>query len=227
MTDRTWQQPAPRVRPPRLPAARRRDQLCEVALDLFAVRGYHDTSMDDIAEAAGVTKPVLYQHFSSKRVLYLELLRGVGDELRAAVNAAAGRPTPFEQVLAGFRSYFRFVARRPRAFRLLFGSGARELDEATQAVADVEDDLALLIGGFIDADLSDEHRATLGYAVVGLAEVTGRQWADRARSRTTPDANGHGTRGDVPRRLDDVEADRLARWLADLVWAGLRSLPPR
>ena len=51
----------------RLPAAERRDQLLVVALDVFASQGFHATSMNDIAAAAGVTKPVLYQHFSSKR----------------------------------------------------------------------------------------------------------------------------------------------------------------
>ena len=51
----------------RLPAARRRRQLLEVALKVFAEQGYHDASMNDIAIAAGVTKPVLYQHFTSKR----------------------------------------------------------------------------------------------------------------------------------------------------------------
>ncbi|MDA8340818.1 MAG: helix-turn-helix domain containing protein, partial [Actinomycetota bacterium] len=57
----------------RLPAEQRRSQLFEVALLLFAERGYSATTMDDIAEAAGVTKPLLYQHFDSKRALYLEL----------------------------------------------------------------------------------------------------------------------------------------------------------
>ncbi len=187
--------------------------------------------MDDIAEAAGVTKPVLYQHFSSKRVLYLELLQGVGDDLRAAVDSAGAQSSPFEQVLAGFRSYFRFVAERPHAFQLLFGSGARELTEATKAVRAVEDGLAAAIAGFITADVSDEHRALLGYAVVGLAEVTGRQWADRVRSHASPEegsnGDGAGRQPGLPARLDKVEGDRLARWLADLVWAGLRGLPPR
>ena len=65
----------------RLPAPRRRRQLLDVALDAFAERGFHRTSMDDVAEAAGVTKPVLYQHFGSKRELYLELLDDVGRQL--------------------------------------------------------------------------------------------------------------------------------------------------
>ncbi|MGH9249663.1 MAG: helix-turn-helix domain-containing protein, partial [Acidimicrobiales bacterium] len=58
----------------RLSASRRRHQLVDVALRVFAERGFHDASMNDIAEAAGVTKPVLYQHFTSKRGLFSELL---------------------------------------------------------------------------------------------------------------------------------------------------------
>ena len=58
----------------RLPAPARRTQLLEVALEAFAEHGYHLTSMNQVAEAAGVTKPVLYQHFRSKKALYQELL---------------------------------------------------------------------------------------------------------------------------------------------------------
>ena len=79
----------------RLPAAERRQQLVETALDLFAAKGLHGTSMDDIAEAAGVTKPVLYQHFRSKRALFLELLDQVGQHLLTAITKAtaeAGTP---------------------------------------------------------------------------------------------------------------------------------------
>ncbi len=62
----------------RLPAARRRSQLLEVALDRFAANGFHRTSMEEIADAAGVTKSVLYQHFGSKQTLYLELVERMG-----------------------------------------------------------------------------------------------------------------------------------------------------
>ena len=71
---------------PRLPAARRRRQLLDVALEVFATSGFHQTSMEEVAEAAGVTKPVLYQHFGSKRELYLELLEDVGGQMMAAVD---------------------------------------------------------------------------------------------------------------------------------------------
>ena len=87
----------------RLPAARRRDQLLDVALDRFGAQGYHDTSMEEIADGAGVTKPVLYQHFPSKRELYLELLETVGASLTAAVTSSASESTPHQQLLAGFQ----------------------------------------------------------------------------------------------------------------------------
>ena len=99
----------------RLPAARRRQQLLDVALEVFAERGFHPTSMNDLAEAAGVTKPVLYQHFGSKRELYLELLEDVGTRLRDAIGKATSEAAgPREQVEQGFRAYFRFVADHQR-----------------------------------------------------------------------------------------------------------------
>ena len=71
----------------RLTAEQRRQQLVAVALELFARRGYRATTMDDIAEAAGVTKPLLYQHFSSKRALYLELVDSIAQDLLVAMGA--------------------------------------------------------------------------------------------------------------------------------------------
>jgi len=87
----------------RLPAGERRQQLFAVALELFADRGYRATTMDDIAEAAGVTKPLVYQHFSSKRALYLELVESVSTELLGAIAEAAARADgPRQQVELGF-----------------------------------------------------------------------------------------------------------------------------
>src|SRR5438045_8738680 len=101
----------------RLPAPRRRRQLLDVALGVFAERGYHVTSMNDLAEAAGVTKPVLYQHFRSKRALYLELLEDVGGQLRDTIGKATSEATgPHEQVRGGFREYFRCVSAEQPAF---------------------------------------------------------------------------------------------------------------
>src|SRR5215469_2739183 len=108
--------------PRRLTAEQRRRQLFAVALELFAQRGYRSTTMDDIAEAAGVTKPLLYQHFSSKRALYLELVDTIAvdllTEIRKAVMKADG---PRQQVELGFAAYFRLVVSKEAEFRLLYG----------------------------------------------------------------------------------------------------------
>jgi AcrR family transcriptional regulator len=188
----------------RLPAARRRDQLLDVALDVFAAKGFHATSMDDVAEAAGVTKPVVYQHFRSKRALYMELLDEVGTQLRdAIVKAGTAAGGPRRQVEAGCAAYFRFVAERRSAFRLMFGGGARRDEEFADAVRQVEESIADTVAGFIEADIDDEHRRILGHAVVGMAEGTSRYWL----------INGH-----------DFDPDQLARRIAELAWAGLRGI---
>jgi AcrR family transcriptional regulator len=197
----------------RLPAAVRRRQLLEVALARFAAHGYHDTSMEEIAEAAGVTKPVLYQHFSSKKKLYLEILDSVGRELVAdVIQRAAAETDPYHRVLAGFRAYFHYACEHTSAYQLFFGSGARSSDDLDDSIRKVEDVVALIIAGFIDADIDTEHREMLGYALVGLGEVVGRRWVAVSGE---PDGPG----------LYSAEADVLAGRLADLVWAGLRGLP--
>src|ERR1700760_4635450 len=120
----------------RLPAEQRRRQLLDVALDMFAARGFHATSMDEVATAAGVTKPVLYQHFPSKRALYVELLEDVGNQLLAQLASATDRATTGRQrVEEGFGAYFRFVDENRSAFRLLFGASVRT-DPAFSPVAD-------------------------------------------------------------------------------------------
>jgi AcrR family transcriptional regulator len=198
---------------PRLPAARRRSQLLEVALERFATAGFHGTSMEEIADAAGVTKPVLYQHFGSKRTLYQELLETVGQELLDAVReAVAAEDEPYQRVLTGFRAYFRFVCERTSAFQLLFGSGARLSDEFAEAVRSVEGSVAATVAAFIDADIDAAHQELLGYAIVGLGEVAARFWVSRHEEAGYPD-------------LDAAEGTLLAGRLADLVWAGLRGLP--
>jgi AcrR family transcriptional regulator len=196
----------------RLPAPRRRRQLLDVAIDVFAAHGFHLTSMDDVADAAGVTKPVLYQHFSSKHQLYLELLDDVGNRLAGAVTGAvAAAVGPREQVEAGFGAYFRFVALTTNGYRLLFGEGVRRDEEFADAVRKFEDHMAESVASLIEADVDVDHRQLLGYGIVGLAETTARHWVATSNTGGNPG-------------LTAKEADHMARRVADLAWAGLRSV---
>ena len=205
--------------PRRLSAGQRRLQLFDVALSLFAARGYRSTTMDDIAEAAGVTKPLLYQHFSSKRALYLELVETAAQslvhEIAQATSAAAG---PRQQVEDGFAAYFRFLVAHQAAFRLLYGRDAEADDpELGNALRKVEDTIAMAIDPLIDAGLDDEHRRLLSYAVVGMAEGASRHWIQNGRqsaSHQAPPTDGGAAE----------PARRMAARVADLAWAGLRSV---
>lgn len=189
----------------RLPAARRREQLLEVALHVFAARGFHQTSMNDVAEAAGVTKPVVYQHFTSKRALYLELLELVSRRLMASIDQATGAAAgPREQVQRGLRAYFRFVVESPDEYQLMFGGGTRRDAEFAQEAARLERSIAEVIAELITVPgLAEHERVLLAHGIVGIAEGATRHWL-----------------GDDL----DLDADEVADRVADLAWRGLRGI---
>ncbi|HSZ37909.1 MAG TPA: TetR/AcrR family transcriptional regulator [Acidimicrobiales bacterium] len=194
----------------RLTAEQRRQQLFAVALELFAQRGYRSTTMDDIAERAGVTKPLLYQHFSSKRALYLELVDSIAQNLLTAIRRAVLRAEgPRQQVELGFAAYFKLVVNNEPEFRLLYGRDHADDLELGRALRTVEDAIAEAIDPLIDAGLDDDHRRLLAYGIVGMAEGVSRHFIAN-RPVTDPEA--------------DEEAQRLAGRMADLAWAGLRSV---
>lgn len=188
----------------RLPAAQRRSTLLQVALHEFAVRGYHDTSMNHIATAAGVTKPVLYQHFVSKHALYLALMDEVARDLldaigKATANAADGRA----QTEQGIIAYFTWVAEHRDAFMLLFGSGSGNDEEFSQAVRRVETAVADAIAPLIAADIDRDHQQRLAYALVGMSEGVSR-WLVMSNQ--------------------DFDPLMVGTQLANLAWAGLRGV---
>ncbi len=215
--------PAGRVEAPggrRLTADARRRQLFEVALSLFAEHGYAATTMDEIAEAAGVTKPLVYQHFDSKRALYLELMDVFSRELvMRIVKATANAEGPRQQVELGFAAYFELMVGNEPAFRLLYGRDAPDDPELGAALRRVEETIAQAIDPLIDAGLDPEHRLLLAHAVVGVAEGASRHWLDARRRR----ALAAGT-GDVDALSLEQEAALLATRLADFAWAGLRQV---
>ena len=194
----------------RLTAEQRRQQLVAIALELFARRGYRATTMDDIAEAAGVTKPLVYQHFSSKRALYLELVNSIAQELLIAVRAGVMQARgPRQQVEMGFAAYFSLVISREDEFRLLYGRDHADDEELGRALRTVEDAIAEAIDPLIDAGLDDDHRRLLAYGIVGMAEGVSRRFMAQR-----PDSEAEV----------DEEARKLAGRVADLAWAGLRSV---
>jgi AcrR family transcriptional regulator len=206
----------------RLTADARRRQLFDVAMALFAEHGYAATTMDDIAEAAGVTKPLVYQHFDSKRALYLELLDVFSREMiDRIVEATAAADGPRQQVELGFAAYFELMVNNERAFRLLYGRDAPDDPELGAALHRVEEAIAVAIDPLIDAGLDAAHRHLLAHAVVGMAEGASRYWLD---TRRDDPGDPDGLLPPVPEVDRIVESGRLATQLADFAWAGLRQV---
>lgn len=189
----------------RLPAAERREQLIEVATSVFAEQGFHTTSMNDVAEAAGVTKPVLYQHFSSKRDLFLELLTTIGEQLRTRIaKATAQAPGPRQQIEAGFHAYFDYMDANTDAYRVLFGAGSRRDPEFASLTRAVEESIAEAIAELIvvDGHLA-ENRELIAHTIVGMTEAASRYWL--AHDREPP-------------------LEQLSDAVARLAWSGLRGI---
>jgi AcrR family transcriptional regulator len=188
-----------------MPADQRRQQLFEVARERFAQQGFHATSMDEIAEAAGVTKPVLYQHFPSKRALYVELLEETGRQLLSTLaEATAEARSMRERVDLGFRAYFRFAVGHRSAFLFLLGTSLRSDPEFARIVEEILDAAAETIATLIEIPATDEHRQMLANAIVGMAESVG------LKALRDPDAV--------------VDSDQLAQWISELAWFGLRGV---
>lgn len=104
----------------RLPVAERRELVVEAAGRVFGERGYEGTRLDDVAAAAGVTKPVLYRHFDSKRDLYLALLARHRDDLPSFGDAMPDEGSPRERLRAVLEIWLAYVEAHSYAWKMLF-----------------------------------------------------------------------------------------------------------
>lgn len=189
----------------RLPAPARRRQLLEVAREVYAEAGYHEASMADIAEAAGVTKPVLYQHFASKAELFGAVLTDTAARLKADVlDAARTAPEGRAQVEAAFGAYVAFARTDPSGFRLLH-AGSWQTDPAwAETVGRFEALITAEVARLLEFEGTTEaQRLRIAHGLFGLAEGIMRH--QLALDET----------GDPGEVLDD---------LITLAWGGLRGL---
>ncbi|MFS8101267.1 TetR/AcrR family transcriptional regulator [Lentzea alba] len=178
-------QSAPAGRGVRLPRTARRAQLLAAAQDVFVANGYHAAAMDEIAERAGVSKPVLYQHFPGKLELYMALLESHVDELVGRVRTAIASSTDNKlRVRAAVAAFYDFVDGEGQAFRMVFESDLRSEPAVQEAVERATTDSVDAITDTITADagLDPERARLLAVGLVGLSQVTARSWlADNRR----------------------------------------------
>jgi AcrR family transcriptional regulator len=129
----------------RLPRDERRAQLLVAALEVFTAAGYHSAAMDEIADRAKVSKPVLYQHFPSKLDLYLAVLDLHIDSLVFAIQKAiAANRENSARVAATVEAYFGFIDSEGEAFRLLFESDMNVEPQVRERLNRMTYDLSLI-----------------------------------------------------------------------------------
>ncbi|RKN47097.1 TetR/AcrR family transcriptional regulator [Streptomyces hoynatensis] len=196
-----------RPRGTRLPRRARRNQLLGAAQEVFVAQGYHAAAMDDIADRAGVSKPVLYQHFPGKLELYLALLDQHCEALVQAVRQALASTTDNKQrIAATMDAYFSFVEHEGGAFRLVFESDLTNEPSVRERVDQVSLDCAKLVSPLIaeDTDLPEEQSMLLAVSLCGLAQVTARHWLSAG---------------------DSIPRDVAKNLTAALAWRGIAGFP--
>lgn len=157
----------------RMPREQRRAQLLELATSVFTQKGFQATSMDDIAAAAGVTKPVLYQHFDSKETLYVEVLDITAQSLLEGVREiGAFEGSTIERVRHGLERFYRLVT-LDSALRLF--TGHEVISEQIQhRLAAVLDEMAIELSGVLAASrrLRTEQARVVGRALIAMTQTT-------------------------------------------------------
>jgi AcrR family transcriptional regulator len=191
----------------RLPREERRLQLLTAAREVFVAQGYHTTGMDDIAERAGVSKPVLYQHFPGKLDLYLALLdEGIAALLETLRSAMASTTDNRQRVQAAVTGYFAFVDNPDSPYRLVFESDLTHDPRVRERVERADDECAGLFSRVIAADtgLSDEQAHLLAAGLLGMAHVAARRWL---------------------RDRDSIDLEVAADLISSLGWRGISGFP--
>ena len=190
---------------PRLPGPERRKQLLDSALRVFARQGYHETSMNAVANEAGVTKPVLYQHFASKREMYSDLLRITADRLADAITQTRldlGAEDTRSKIEAGYLGFFRFFDGVPDAFSVLYGPRLGHDQEPRHVAQRVQEEFAARMATLI-SEVGHEEAIIMAWGLNGLIEGLIRNWMHEGRRRS---------------------AEEMAALATRLAWDGMKSL---
>lgn len=189
----------------RLPRRERRAQLLEAASRVFAAKGYHAAAMDDIAEAGGVSKPVLYQHFDSKLELYLGLFDLHSERIvNVVMDAMRGTTDNEDRVSATINAFYGFVESNDPGFRFVFESDLTGDPRVAERSAKLHQDLASGVAALIvdqtGLPLTD---ATLAASsLVGMAESSARAW-----------------------RATQLDRQRAEQVISTLAWRGISGFP--
>lgn len=181
----------------RLPRPVREQQMLDAATELFGNNGYHSVSMDQIADAVGVSKPMLYAYFDSKEGLYAACLKRAGEQVVAAIGASYDTNyTPEEALWHGFVAFFKFVRENRVSWQLVRNDTISEIEQFRTLVNGIHSDLRGVIGELTkiasaqtagDPFAEAELREAAAYSVLGSAAALANRWADNGSCDSPPE----------------------------------------
>lgn len=185
----------------------RRTVILDAALQIFTQKGYHAASVDDVAAAAGVSKPIVYQFFTSKHALYLGLLdRSVTESTAGVARAIESQGQPRKRVEAALAYYFDAVDATDLGFRLIFESDFTSNPE----VKDRRDEFLSKVTRIIGLEISEATGLPVGQAnilaagITGMAQHAAWRWIQLGRP---------------------MAKDLAVEHISQLVWHGLSAFP--
>ncbi len=209
------------VKSKRMPRAVRERQMLDAAVLTFARRGYRAASMDEIAEVAGVSKPLVYLYLNSKEELFSAVIKRESDALVDAVVAAVEPDGPADRRLwSGLQGFFAHTAAHPDGWAVLHQQARTHGEPFAREVAAMRARIVDFVTGLIGAtakeagcagELADREVAGLAHALIGAAESLA-EWANCP--------TGEGATGELPRPT----AKETAATLMNFAWAGLGRL---
>ncbi|MFB9234821.1 TetR/AcrR family transcriptional regulator [Plantactinospora siamensis] len=193
----------------RLPRAVREQQMLDAAVKVFSRRGYHAASMDEIADDAGISKPMVYAYLGAKEELFTACLHREGTRLMEAIAAAVEPDLPAdEQLWRGLRAFFRFVGAHRDGWAVLYRQ-ARGEPPLAGAVVTMRGRMIDVVTGLLERALAARGREVraseleiMAYALVGASESVADWLADHP----------------------EADADRAATRMMNVAWLGAGQL---
>jgi AcrR family transcriptional regulator len=189
----------------RLTAVERRNQLVQVGRAVFAEKGYEGTSVEEIAERAKISKPIVYEHFGGKEGLYAVIVDREMEYVIGQISEAIGTGTPRDRIEGAALAFMRYVQERPDGFAVL-----KRDSPSNSGLANLLAEVAERVGNVLRSEFKragyDTRAAPLyAQALIGMVTFVGQWWEENSK----------------------MSAEEAASHISALAWMGLRHLPPK
>ena len=189
----------------RLSAVERRNQLVQVGRAVFAEKGYEGTSVEEIAERAKISKPIVYEHFGGKEGLYAVIVDREMEFVIAQISDAISTGTPRDRIEGAALAFMRYVEERPDGFAVL-----KRDSPSNSGLANLLAEVAERVGNVLRSEFKkagyDARAAPLyAQALIGMVTFVGQWWEENSK----------------------MSAEEAASHISALAWMGLRHLPPK